>query len=345
MKVRLFVVACLLLPYTVSVAQELTFQDLLAGTKIPAKLKLADIPADFKAVKIKTAGAGGGGIFDMMGGSMFAMMGALGGGMSGQTSSPEQAQGMQLLSMIDLSWTSGAIARLAGKDYLVTYKAELSVQDMGGKAQPKLTEVKLTLVSTEAILSLTPEPDVTKDAYIKVLSAGPPANMGGGTAGGGGGAETAMAAPEELSAEAALTLSNVKQLSLGMLMYAADYDDMMPYVQDTNAAYFVTYPYLKNKEIVQSKNPNGGFLRLNMAISGIDMNALTNPSETPMYYDSEAWPDGSRIVAFADGNARVLTSSEWTGYAKYLKLKLPRKAKKPLPAHWGKEWEAIVGRL
>jgi prepilin-type processing-associated H-X9-DG protein len=42
------------------------------------------------------------------------------------------------------------------------------------------------------------------------------------------------------------------------------------------------------------------------------------------------WPDGTRIVGFADGHAKKVNGDEWTKITKYLKLKL-KKVAKPLP--------------
>lgn len=334
MTLRIAAAAVLFVPYAAYAVQELSFQDLINGGRLPQKISSTAIPDGFKAIRIKASGAGGGGFFDMMGGTMFAMLGAMGGAMGGANA--EQAQVMGLMSMVDVSWTNGQTATLAGQTYLVTYKADIGPAELASKTPPKFSELKLTLVRTDSIQSITPDPDISRETFAKVLSSLATA----GSMGGGG----SSGAPEAASGEKAPGLSNAKQLALGFIMYTADWDDVAPYVQDTNAAYFVTYPYIKDKSVVQTHNPEGSFFRLNMSVAGIDMSALENPEATPLYYDSKPWPDGTRIVAFTDGHVRVIAPDEWNRLQRNLKLNLPRKAKRPLPAHWGKEWTAIAGR-
>ena len=315
--------ATLLVPYAAFAAQGLTFQDVMKGEKIPLKMKIADIPDDYKPVRVKS-GSSGMSMFDMMGGSMMAMFSMMGG--SGVS---DQAGAMQFMGVLDLSWTNGSTVTVNGQEYLVTYKAELTPADYAAKAPPSVKELKLFLLKGDMITSLSPEADITKQMFMDIMAKG-----GGGM----GAAVTPADSPPSGTPEQQETLSNAKQLGLGMIMYASDWDDLMPYVQDTNAAYVVTHPYLKNRDIVKTKNPAGGFLRFNMSLAGVDHKAIPEPANTPLYYDSEAWPDGSRIVVFADGSARALTPAQWQAIQPNLRLNLPRAAKRPLPANLGKQW-------
>jgi prepilin-type processing-associated H-X9-DG protein len=136
-------------------------------------------------------------------------------------------------------------------------------------------------------------------------------------------------------------VSSVKQLSLGMLMYTSDYDDITPFAQSTTAVQYVTYPYIKSLDLWSTGNPNNSRFLYNTSIGGVAMSDIPEPMNTVMFYESAPWPDGRRVVAFVDGHARVLTDAEWRSYSPTLQLKL-KKSAKPLPGNYGvKEMAAI----
>ncbi|HRJ95969.1 MAG TPA: hypothetical protein PLL78_04735 [Fimbriimonadaceae bacterium] len=127
------------------------------------------------------------------------------------------------------------------------------------------------------------------------------------------------------------TLSNSKMLAIGMLIYCGDYDDLYPYVQDTKAAFVVTYPYMKNLEVTKTHNPNGGSFLFNRKIGGVKSTKVHPPEQIPMYYETNFWPDDRRIVAYADAHAVPVTKAGWPKIETALKKTFPRIAKKPLP--------------
>jgi prepilin-type processing-associated H-X9-DG protein len=127
-------------------------------------------------------------------------------------------------------------------------------------------------------------------------------------------------------------MSNGKQIALGMLMYTNDYDDVLPYVQSVVTVKEITYPYIKTKSVWETGNPASQW-RFNMCVGGALETDIQEPASTPMFYESAPWPDGRRVVAFMDGHVKLVSSSDWKAMAKYLKLKLKKKATKPLPLH------------
>lgn len=127
------------------------------------------------------------------------------------------------------------------------------------------------------------------------------------------------------------SVSNAKQLALGMLLYCSDYDDVFPYVQDTKSAFVVTYPYIKDLSITKTLNPTGGEFVFNRNVGGVHAAKIPNPALTPMYVESKFWPDDRRIVAYVDGHVKAEPRANWPKVEKSLLLKFPRKAKKPLP--------------
>jgi hypothetical protein len=107
------------------------------------------------------------------------------------------------------------------------------------------------------------------------------------------------------------TLSNAKQVAVGMMLYSNDYDDLFPHAQSTAQAQEEVYPYLKNASLWKSDNPNGGRLLYNTTLSGVSQTQLPFPAETLLIWDEMPWPDGRRVVAYADGHAKIVTADEW----------------------------------
>lgn len=338
---RLCSALVILLPSVLGAAQGVG--GLVQGDQFPPTLKFADVDSSYKAVKIRTVGSSGGD--GMMGGGMGMMM-MMFGAMAGQGGGGDEGLGMLLLgSLSDLYWSKGQTTSVMGHDYLVAYRLEIGLRP-GAKEQgmsdvpPIGARLRLTLLRNDLIASLAPEPDTDIKAVMKILDDAkipydaPVIPLDQDEA-----VTTAILAPvfsqAKESAKRTATLSNAKQLALGMLMYQTDYDDIAPYAQSTAAVKYVTEPYLKNNDLWKSQNPNGGEFLFNMALAGVEQTEIPEPAETPMFFEKNAWPDGKRVVAFADGHAKVLTAEEWKSLQPMLKLKLKRAAKKPLPADYG----------
>jgi len=307
---KLTVVSVLVLPYTMSFAQGIG--PLLRDNKIPERIKPSDLGDDMRAVKLGVDKQGNDFMSSLM--SPFMLLGSLfsSGGGGGETTESQAAS--RFFDMLSISWTNGSTYSLYGEEYLITYGLQIDFSSIArSKTPPDVSkmELGLTLVKTKSITTITPRPDMTKGEWMKTPS---------------------MA--QSMESKKSTTLSNIKQLSLGTIMYASDYDDELPYVQSTRGIYEVTYPYLKTKEVTKSLNPNGGDFRLNMAIAGVNMTAIERPAETPLFYDMTAWPDGTRAVAFADGHAKFVDPDQWEKLRPYLSLKLKRTSK-PLPANLG----------
>ena len=138
----------------------------------------------------------------------------------------------------------------------------------------------------------------------------------------------------KIAADKTKSLSNLKQISIGMLMYCGDWDDNFPSAQSTAGAYEVTYPYVKNKESFNSLNPLKSSFYFSQAVSGVSAAAIALPAETPLYYESKAWPDGDRLVSYSEGHAKIVHPGGWAKVDKALKVKISKSAK-PLPAKLG----------
>lgn len=130
------------------------------------------------------------------------------------------------------------------------------------------------------------------------------------------------------------TMINSREITLGMLMYVSDYDDVFPYPQDSKTAMVVTWPYVKSPSYFKTLNPAGGEFVFNLKIGGVDLNTISNPSKTPVYTESKAWPDGSKVVSYADAKVRSEAAVNWPVVAKALAQSFKRAAKKPFPANY-----------
>jgi hypothetical protein len=126
---------------------------------------------------------------------------------------------------------------------------------------------------------------------------------------------------DKIKKDQAITLYNIKQLSMAMLMYCADDDDMsIPYKQPKRWKE-VIYPYVKSKEMFWTLNPAGGEIKINPCTCGVSTVSIPQPEATPVFYESLVWSDGKRAVSFWDGHAKFLDKTDWEKTKKRLQLK------------------------
>ncbi|MBI5705702.1 MAG: hypothetical protein HZC36_01805 [Armatimonadetes bacterium] len=306
-----------------ALAQGAGVRELLNQTTYPETQLLSKLPEGYKASRIKVPGSSNG-MFDGPTGMMMFLMSD-----GDRTSSQSQRQ-MGLLSLIDVCWTKGETAIAAGIEYLVTYRFDPNpIQLVALSESPDLMgaiTLSLCFIRSSEITSITPLGDLGK------------AFQGEGAPPLEGGMATVPGEPGQLGsrlqAQRTATLSNVKQAALGMIMYCADYDDVYPWAQSSKSAWSVIYPYVKNRDTFKTLNPNGGELRFAANVAGASAVDLEAPASVVMIYESMAWPDGSRVVAYCDGHARVISADAWKEAEKELKRAYKRKAKRPLPADY-----------
>jgi prepilin-type processing-associated H-X9-DG protein len=247
---------------------------------------------------------------------------------------------MQVTALNDLSWTKGETVTVGGNAFLVTYRLNtgLDPASIASPAPKLVASLTLNLLRTDSITSIAPVPGMTPDQLRKTLAAAgvtldQPPLMAEETS--SDEATTAAVlfpvfAQAKVAAKQTATLSNAKQIAIGALMYCGDYDDVFPFVQSTPQFQKVTHPYTKNPDIWKTLNPNGGEFRFAMNMAGVSMTTLDNPAEAPLIYESQAWPDGRRTVAFVDGHAKRVSAAEWAAIEPRLRAKHPRTAKWPI---------------
>lgn len=286
--------SCLL----VLLAASATFaqQDPLGSGK-PSSYKLADLPSDLVGVELTTSGDNLQSLFRM---SYFQPS------MSNQV--PGQADALSreyLIGLVDVIWTSKESAG-GSADFVVGYKLDLRQMLMHqASIDSDSLQFRLTYVRRQAIVSMTPREDYSP-TMLKVLASRKPA-------------------VEASQGDQMVTLSNIKQVCLAMLMFEGDYDDYFPYVESSPQLFDFLNPYTKNREVFKTRNPLGGEIRFNMSLAGANMTGVDQPAITPMFFESNAWPDGRRCVGFTDGHAKIVSADEWRGMQYLLQLKLKKR--------------------
>ena len=302
-------------------AQNLKFSEALDGKKIPAVIKPKDLPADFWAVKITTSGEFS--LLDLYGGAAFSFRS---GGMPGEDEERQRAR-EALIQSVGVSWTKGDKVRIEGQEFLITYRLDVPIGALGSSGQSfdmwaleNPLELTLQLVRPESISKITPVPTLSPEKMAKAVEAFT-RSLGDEFTG-------PIGTPSSMVARQTAALSNAKQISLGILMYQSDYDDIYPARQSTDHVRNVTRPYMKNDALWKTGNPNKSRFLFNVSLSGFSAMDVDSPAEMPMIYESAPWPDGRRAVAYADGHAKLITNDQWNKLQPLLKAKLKRNLKR-----------------
>jgi prepilin-type processing-associated H-X9-DG protein len=124
------------------------------------------------------------------------------------------------------------------------------------------------------------------------------------------------------AAKRASCASNLKQLSLGLMMYVQDYDDKMP---PAGVWATVIVPYTKNSQLyVCPTRPDvASAYAFNQKLSGRVMAKVASPAASPMLFESSLGSknafdqlqsfvtphNGVGNVAYADGHVKAVTSA------------------------------------
>lgn len=107
-------------------------------------------------------------------------------------------------------------------------------------------------------------------------------------------------------------LSNVKQISLGMIMYSGDYDEML--FPKEGEPQKLLAPYLKNDKLwTAAGEPDGTkSFSFNDRLRGRSMTSIPDPSKVVMFYQGHDGKlsfskNGKAAVGFCDGHAKNFT--------------------------------------
>ncbi len=211
-----------------------------------------------------------------------------------------------LYQMMNVVWTTKDDVD-SKSEFMIGYKLDLPFSLRAATVPPSALRFRLTYVRRQAILAMTPREDFSPSS-LKELAKEP--------------------TPEVASSlDRTVTISNMKQFATGTMILLSDNNDYFPYVQSTPQLFKFVIRYTKNEQLFKSHNPMGGEFRFNMSLAGASVTEVDSPTETPMYFESEAWPDGKRCVAYVDGHVKAVTAEEWAKMQPLFKLKLQKHGK------------------
>ena len=125
------------------------------------------------------------------------------------------------------------------------------------------------------------------------------------------------------------SVSNLKQIALGLIQYTQDYDEKYPPMRsaqsmaqikaDSQYPYNSTglatvqgvlYPYIKQTEVFVHPTTREIY-RPNLNLSGRPLAALEVPSQVVAFYEASPAADGTRAVAYADGHVKRELETDW----------------------------------
>lgn len=147
-----------------------SYADLFKGVTLKSAMRPMDIPVGYAAAQINVAGVQGGGLMDMIMSPMVMLMGAFGGAGGGDKDNAAMAG---VLGALELSWSSGEVVVVGGQRYLVTYKIGTDMAQLMGMSKVDNLSgavLRLNLVRLNAIDSIIPRPDMTKEKFLAILA-------------------------------------------------------------------------------------------------------------------------------------------------------------------------------
>jgi hypothetical protein len=289
---------------------ETSVAEVLAGSAAPVSLKLKELTPEWRRISVTgETMLGMGGMFQSMMQTVGSMLGSGG---------------------AEAIYTRGATLRIGGEQFLVGYRLAGAGIDFGalmsmgaaaaraggqGGAPPPMerkpvtpdSELSLVLINVRSIATLGEiRPfdlaEATKPAAPGLLDLL-------------GGMNEKAAASDGMSD----ATSNMKQLATGMMMYMQDYDEVLPPMPDAEKLKKVVLPYVKNEGVFKSPATRQAF-RPNPRLSGRKLASLGNPAGVIMLYSAAPEPDGTRLVARADGSVRSVSADEWPKVAQAQRL-------------------------
>ena len=107
-------------------------------------------------------------------------------------------------------------------------------------------------------------------------------------------------------------VSNLKQVGIGMIMYAQDYHDSFALKAATYKSQIM--PYVKNELVFHCPSDKSGGVSysFNTNLQGVSQSNIKNPSQTVLVYEGKNGQldyhhEGMAAVGFADGHVALIT--------------------------------------
>ena len=137
----------------------------------------------------------------------------------------------------------------------------------------------------------------------------------------------------QAEAQSAASISNLKQIGLGLMQYTQDYDEMFPpmrsatreQVQDlqdrngrsfpprgtsTNTVQNVVFPYVRSARLFVQPATNTLY-RSNFSLSHRNLASIEDSTATVTFYEAAPDAAGKRAVAFVDGHVTRINERDW----------------------------------
>jgi prepilin-type processing-associated H-X9-DG protein len=261
---------------SVTRADNADLKDLLSGKQVPLALKLKDLDASWRRVRV-TAPSDAGPFL----GIYAQLLGGAGGG---------------------VYYTKGDVVVLAGLTYVIAYQHPIKPIDTmalmrGGtppEPEPLMPETPLTL------------------ALIQLRTAGTlgdirPFNLDQEIAEQEG-VRSAMAAAQDRMAPVN-SVNNLKQIGLGLAMCADDHNGKLPDMSDPQSMKKAITKYITNEKVfVHPKT--GKPYQPNPSFSG-KLWQGPNADTDVLVYEADPAQDGSRAVLFGDGHVERVNEARW----------------------------------
>lgn len=245
-----------------------------------ATITAKELPDAYRPVALGSSDGGFGGF------GIYALAGIGSGGEGGEAKRSSMLFSLMGITFVDPDEFSalldGKRARIKG--YAMDLASLLRSAKAGERATPAPVFTE-TWIEGGRVAQWSPRPALSKAAILATFGAA-----------------------EDGVADKAKALSNVKQVALGFILYASDYDDHFPKADSTAKAKTLVMPYVKSQEIWTTAN---GRILYNTSLSGIADTSIESPASTVLVWEEQPASDGMRAVGFADGHAKRVSQAEW----------------------------------
>jgi len=206
----------------------------------------------------------------------------------------------------DVYYTQGRLETVAGETYLVAYRRQAKPIDFAALMRSSLRNdvPKPEPLTPDTVLSLSLLNLRTAGSLNDIRAFDMQQEM----------AATQQAAAQLDAASAQsksqTSLSNLKQMSLGMLQYVQDNDENMPPMKDAATVKNAIYPYVKSDQIFLQPDTKRPY-QPNSSLSGRSLATFKDPATMVTFYEDAPDQDNTRAVAFLDGHAKRIPESQW----------------------------------
>ena len=257
-------------------ADNADLKDLLSGKQVPLALKLKDLDGSWRRVRVSTSEAGGAVL-----GMYSQLLGGTGPG---------------------VYYTKGEVVLLAGETYVIAYQhliKPINTMELLRGGTPPEPE------------NLTPETPLSL-ALIQLRTAGTlsdirPFNLDQELAEGAG--VTSIVAAERDKGVNSSSVSNLKQIGLGLAMCADDHNGKLPDMSSPQSMKKALANFIRDEKVfVHPKT--GKLYQPNPSMSGKEWQG-TNTVDAALVYEADPAQDGTRAVLFGDGHVERANETRW----------------------------------